>query len=122
MASNWPVSILAGPEREGLLQKLGELLRKLPIETSQMTQHYNFVNYSPSEEKVADFGEAGALNNDLEVIFCPQGRQSGPIRLAERGPGLEAIVDVLRRFTRIQWQMRERVRHLHGSIAICGIK
>ena len=80
MASNWPVSVLAGPEREGLLQKLGELLRKLPIETSQMTQHYNFVNYSPSEEKVADFGEAGALNNDLEVIFCPQGRQSGLIR------------------------------------------
>ena len=45
-ASNRPISVLAGPEREDLIQKLGGLLRS----------------------------------------------QLGPIRLAERGPGLEAIV------------------------------
>ena len=40
--------------------------------------------------------EEGALNHALEIIFCPGGRQRGPITFKERGPGLVAIVGRLR--------------------------
>lgn len=94
-----PVRILAGPEREALLQRLRNLLHGLPKNIPEGCKYYNFKDFSPSQDKVEDFGAAGALNNELEVVFCPLGRQKGPVVLKERGAGLEAIVDVLRRFT-----------------------
>lgn len=60
---------------------------------------YNFVNYQPHVEDCSNYNEAGAVNHDLEVMFCPAGRQSGPIELRKRGNGLVAVVEVLRECT-----------------------
>ena len=57
-------------------------------------QYYNFETYKPEPEVVQDYGAEGALNQDLENIFCPKGRV-GPICLKETGPGLEAVAEVL---------------------------
>ena len=45
-------------------------------------QYYNFETYKPEPEAVQDYGAEGALNRDLENIFCPKGR-AGPICLKE---------------------------------------
>jgi hypothetical protein len=47
-------------------------------------------------KKAEEFGGIdSAVNHALEIIFWPQGWQSGPIILKEQGPGLVAVVDVL---------------------------
>ncbi|KAG2060035.1 hypothetical protein BDR06DRAFT_1003088 [Suillus hirtellus] len=53
---------------------------------------YNFSDFSMDPEWAADIGEAGAVNRELEVRFgsCVDG-----LKLTERGPKTEAVMDVL---------------------------
>ncbi|KAG1836631.1 hypothetical protein DFJ58DRAFT_817985, partial [Suillus subalutaceus] len=52
--------------------------------------HYRFFL---DDEKIEDMGPIGALNRELECVMGQ--RHNGPILFKERGPGLEAVVDVL---------------------------
>ena len=56
---------------------------------------YQFQGYKPTQESI---DEEGALNWELEITFCPQERHN-PIVLKETGPSLEAVVDVLDKWT-----------------------
>jgi hypothetical protein len=78
------------------LQLLSLFLRNLPetipYADSAHTE-YGFDFFAVDDEKVEDMGPIGALNRELE---CRMGqRHKGPIVFKERGPGLEAVVDVL---------------------------
>ena len=83
------------------LENLQNLLQNLPdtIPTSAML--YNFLGYTPDLEKLELYGsEEAVLNQALEVAFAPQGRKPGecPFILLEKGGGLVAVVDVLRKY------------------------
>src|SRR6267154_5193905 len=53
---------------------------------------YKFSDFTPDAEWAADIGEAGAVNRELEVKF---GNRVDGLKLIERGPETEAVVDVL---------------------------
>lgn len=93
-----PVQLLLGIELDERLTTLNSLLIGLPDSIPASDSRYNFTGYAPSEDDKGLYGEEGALNHDLEVIFCPQSCQNGPIELTERGLGLRAVVGVLREF------------------------
>lgn len=77
---------------------LTRLLNSLPVSIPLGDQLYNFQNYAPSEASLELCeSEDGALNRDLECIFCPRGRADG-IEFRERGPGLIAVAGVLRTY------------------------
>jgi len=64
-------------------------------------QKYNFVGFSPDPEKIELYGTSeAAINHELEVTFAPKGRRDKsapcPFELDECGPGLIAVVEVLR--------------------------
>jgi hypothetical protein len=82
------------------LKTLKTLLLDLPDSVPDGGQHYDFVHFVPDPDKVEDFGrEDCAVNHALDITFCPQGRQDGPIILKEKGPGLVSVVDVLDHWT-----------------------
>lgn len=93
------VQILSPQQLEQQLSLLRSLLAGLPNSIPASNEHYRLSSYLPSEEDINTYGEEGAVNHDLEVIFCPQSRQHGPIHLQERGEGLLAVSDVLRKYT-----------------------
>ncbi|KAG0707976.1 hypothetical protein DFH29DRAFT_773716, partial [Suillus ampliporus] len=53
---------------------------------------YKFSDFSTDAEWAADIGEAGAVNRELEVRF---GSRVDGLKLTERGPEIEAVIDVL---------------------------
>ncbi|KAG1889148.1 hypothetical protein F4604DRAFT_1546063, partial [Suillus subluteus] len=80
-------------ETKGKLQQLSLFLSNLPqtIPYADAAQtHYRFFL---DDEKIEDMGPIGALNRELECVMGQ--RHNGPISFKERGPGLEAVVDVL---------------------------
>lgn len=91
------VQLLPSEELEELLNRLRNCLSSLPTNIPQSNHHYNFSLYAPDPEEAEDFGVDGALNHALEVTFCPGGRKDG-ITFLEQGPGLTAVVDVLRKY------------------------
>ena len=93
------VHVLTRQELDHSLTQLQGLLLGLPSTIPEGSTYYNFHRYAPSENSVEDCGADGALNHDLEITFVPGSRQSGVIEFKECGPGLVAVVDVLRRFT-----------------------
>lgn len=82
------------------ISSLRKLLENLPDILPIGYSTYSFEGYAPNPEDVEDFGEEGAVNRDLEVTFCPQGRVDGPPVLRECGPGLVAITGVLLTYIR----------------------
>jgi hypothetical protein len=52
---------------------------------------YNFSNFSLDADWTTDIGEVGAVNRELEVRF---GNRADRLKFVERGPEIEAIVDV----------------------------
>lgn len=93
------VRILSSEELEVKLLQLRCALSTLPASVPYSNQCYNFTVFGLFEEDIEDYGRQGAVNHILEVTFCPNGRKNEPIQLKERGPGLEAVVDVLAQYT-----------------------
>ncbi|KAG9311131.1 hypothetical protein JVU11DRAFT_9045 [Chiua virens] len=54
---------------------------------------YNFESLEASPEDIEDYGETGAINRQLEIIFGS--RHNGPIVFVECGPRLVGVVKVL---------------------------
>jgi hypothetical protein len=93
-----PVTISSPEEIEEKLSKLQELLKNLPASIPYGRKFYSFDNFVPDPEKVDDFGAEGAINHALEIVFSPpQGRTDDPITYKERGEGLVAVADVLKK-------------------------
>ncbi|KAJ8515594.1 hypothetical protein ONZ45_g6996 [Pleurotus djamor] len=85
------------------LDRLARLLKSLPKDIPCGSLKYNFQDWQPDPEEVADYGdEASVLNRRLEITFAPGGRKGGtrPFTLIEQGPGLLAVVGVLRQYLR----------------------
>lgn len=57
-------------------------------------KHHKFNIYTPQSKSAENYGKEGAINQDLEIAFYPQG-QAGPICLKETGPSLWAVAEVL---------------------------
>ncbi|KAG1892207.1 hypothetical protein F4604DRAFT_1948665 [Suillus subluteus] len=77
------------------LVELRQCLKALPtdIPVPPATESkYKFSDFSPDAEWTIDIGEAGAVNRELEVRF---GNCVNNLKLVERGPETEAVVDVL---------------------------
>lgn len=92
------VHLMNAQEVEERLSLLHLGLSSLPLSIPKSNQYYFFDVFAPDPEKVEDFGEEGAVNHALEVAFCPDSRKSGPIVFKECGTGLDAVVDVLRKY------------------------
>lgn len=88
-------SSLSGSAR---LDYLLLLLQNLPPRHIPLgNQHYQFSRYSVNDDDVELTGSTqGALNRALELAFG--NRVQGPVQFAERGPGLEAVVEVLQKY------------------------
>ena len=85
---------------EDHLETLKILLLGIPDSVPNGSQFYNFSHFVSHLDKVEDFGgEDYAVNHALEIIFCPQECQDGPIILIEKGPGLVSVVDILDHWT-----------------------
>jgi hypothetical protein len=90
------IKLLAFPEAKVELKKLQLYLTHLPASVPDKSEFYHFESFTWDPEKAEDFGGIdSAVNHAFEIIFCPQGRQSGPINFKEQGSGLVAVVDVL---------------------------
>ncbi|KAG1787909.1 uncharacterized protein HD556DRAFT_1200291, partial [Suillus plorans] len=77
------------------LVELRQCLEALPTDIPvprAMESKYKFSDFSPDAEWAADIGEAGAVNRELEIRF---GNRVDGLKLIERGPETEAMVDVL---------------------------
>src|SRR5260221_13425519 len=87
----------------GLLKRLSTVV---PPGKDSGTPSYPFLSYTPDPEWVEMTGsEAGALNHDLEIIFplsdCLLTQDTTRLILFhESGPSLEAVADVLVKFSR----------------------
>ncbi|KAG1861226.1 hypothetical protein F4604DRAFT_1587950, partial [Suillus subluteus] len=68
---------------------LSNLPQTIPYADTAQTHYRLFLD----DEKIEDMGPIGALNRELECVMGQ--RHNGPILFKERGPGLEAAVDVL---------------------------
>lgn len=84
-----------------ILDKLETALSHLPDNIPLGNQRYNFEHFSPDPEKIDLYGTSeAAVNQELEVTFAPKGRRDDsapcPFEFEERGPGLVAVVKVLR--------------------------
>ncbi|KAF9492052.1 hypothetical protein BDN71DRAFT_1433553 [Pleurotus eryngii] len=80
------------------LQELKTLIQFLPSSLPEGFEHHDFLNWQPDPDKLDTYrARESVLNQDLEVLFAPGGRQAGdiPFKLCERGTGLLAVVDVL---------------------------
>ncbi|KAG2112346.1 uncharacterized protein F5147DRAFT_744584 [Suillus discolor] len=83
------------------LERLKTALSHLPDNIPLGNQRYNFEHFSPDPEKIELYGTSeAAINHELEVTFAKKGRRDDsapcPFEFEECGPGLTAVVDVLR--------------------------
>ena len=75
------------------LTELQVSLKELPMDIPIPKQSkYNFSNFSLDPDWITDVGEVGAVNRELEVRL---GSRVNGLKIIERGPDTEAIVDVL---------------------------
>lgn len=78
-------------------QKLRHYLRNLPdflpVLASQKNDFHYFV---PNEDWITDTSLEGAVNRGLEIALGS--RAQGVLSFKERGPGMEALADVLERY------------------------
>lgn len=93
------VQILTPREVDDKLLELYYCLSSLPSSLPCSTKYYNFTAFGLDPEEEKDIGVDGAVNHAFEITFCPEGRHNG-IQLKERGPGLLAVVDVLREYNK----------------------
>ena len=94
-----PVRTLDATQLDQQLILLRSLLLGLPPSIPEGTQFYNFKYFSVIPDEVDFYGEAGAVNHSLELIFCPGKRVTEPIQFHERGSGLVAVTETLRAYT-----------------------
>jgi hypothetical protein len=79
--------------KDQLLVDLRLCLKALPTDIPIPKQSkYNFSNFhGPDADWTAEIGEVGTVNRELEVRF---GNRVDGLKLIERGPEMEAAVDV----------------------------
>jgi len=81
------------------LQQLATYLRSLPTALTihnSFVSRYDFENFQLDPTWIDDIGTEGAINRELE---CRLGtRAHGPIEFTERGPAVEALVEVLTKY------------------------
>lgn len=83
------------------LEYLRHLLSNLPNTVPHSGNLYDFRNFAPDPDAVEKYeSREAAVNHALEIAFSPLGRRDGPcpFDLLDQGPGLVAVVDVLRDF------------------------
>ncbi|KAG8950373.1 hypothetical protein FRC03_012905 [Tulasnella sp. 419] len=105
------------------LDNLLHYLKNLPPSVPAAAKIYSFSDYVPDDERVADYGsEQGDLNAYLEVTFGS--RHQGHIQFKEKGPNLEAVVPLLKKY--INGESKEEVLLLKwvedltkSAIALC---
>ena len=86
------VKCLTPDELQSHLEDLKIILLTLPRYLPVENEFYNFRGCTPEPKSVQDYGEEGALNQDLENTFCPKGRHE-PIVPKEVGPATEKAND-----------------------------
>ncbi|KAL5490634.1 hypothetical protein ACEPAI_5468 [Sanghuangporus weigelae] len=91
------IHIFSPHELEDKLQELARLLPCLPANIPTGNKYYNFEFFEPDPVLIEDYGLDGAVNHGFEIVFAPEGRRTG-ITFMEQGPGLTAVVDVLRNY------------------------
>ena len=79
-------------ETKDKLQQLSLFLSNLPKTIPYADAAQTRYTFSLDDDKIEDMGPIGALNRELECVIGQ--RHNGPISFKERGPGLEAIVDI----------------------------
>ncbi|KAG1844863.1 hypothetical protein F4604DRAFT_1662817, partial [Suillus subluteus] len=81
------------PNLKDRLAELRQYLKALPSNIPVPKESkYNFSDFSLDADWTAEIGEAAAVNRELEVRF---GSRAGDLKIVERGPETEAVVDVL---------------------------
>ena len=80
-------------ETKDKLQQLSLFLSNLPKTILYADAAQTRYTFSLDDDKIEDMGPIRALNHELECVISQ--RHNGPISFKERGPGLEAIVDIL---------------------------
>ncbi|CAK5275996.1 unnamed protein product, partial [Mycena citricolor] len=104
-----PMSTTGGPAHyTDQLKELARCLKSLPAKIPISTTH-DFRDFQLDQEEVAEYGDNKCVvNHALEVSFGS--RAQGTVEFKSRGPGLEAVIDVL----------REYITGSHGSnILLC---
>ena len=82
------------------LQHLLETLPdNLPYQSAEKSC-YRFQEFALPEDCVEDLGVEGAANRELEVRLGPRTGPGDTFVLSERGPGLTALVAVLKNYTK----------------------
>ncbi|KAG1744170.1 uncharacterized protein EDB91DRAFT_1050960, partial [Suillus paluster] len=78
------------------LVDLRHCLKALPTDIPILkTSKYNFSNFEPDADWTAEIGEVGAVNREPQVRF---GNRADGLKLVERGPETEAVVDVFKKW------------------------
>ncbi|KAI9065799.1 hypothetical protein FKP32DRAFT_1556380, partial [Trametes sanguinea] len=77
-----------------LLSGLPPIVPFAPVSASV----YNFHDFSVSDDDISDLGLLGAVNRELEVRLGDRTKRGDTFELRERGPGVEALADVLQRY------------------------
>ncbi|KAG1887874.1 hypothetical protein F4604DRAFT_2038550 [Suillus subluteus] len=86
------------PNLKDRLAELRQYLKALPSNIPVPKESkYNFSNFSLDADWTAEIGEAAAVKRELEVR---SGSRAGGLKIVERGPETEAVVDVLETWTR----------------------
>lgn len=82
------------------LDELQFILENLPhtLPCPQFSHTYPFDGFQLNDEDVEDYGPCGSINRALELTFGFEARTTGDgiLPITERGPGVCALVDVLR--------------------------
>lgn len=90
-------------ERVDMISKLRFLLKNLPDSLplkSAEDASINFLGFEPDPEWIDRIGTVeGAVNREIEVRVGPRNNAEGTFKLTERGPGIEALADVLEKYT-----------------------
>lgn len=78
---------------------LAGLPSSLPSVSATSKSRYNFSDFTLPDDVVADIGTVGAVNHELEVRLGARTGRGDTFELMERGPGIEALSDVLAHYT-----------------------
>ncbi|KAH9853573.1 hypothetical protein C2E23DRAFT_821885, partial [Lenzites betulinus] len=81
------------------LAELGDILANLPetLPCPAFSENFPFVGFQVDPEDVDMVGTvSGAINRALELAFGWEARSKGTLPITERGPGVCALVEVLK--------------------------
>lgn len=90
--------VMSSEALEAKLSKLQAYLEGLhtlkSLDVPESGSRYSFDTFALDKGWVMDIGEVSAVNHELETWLGS--RSNGPIKFTERGPAVEALIDVFR--------------------------